>query len=240
MSADTAALAAFRAADFGYDDECILAGVEWEIHAGEWWSVIGPNGAGKTTLLRGLLGLLRPFAGRVELAPDIASRRGLAFVPQLGGVADTVPTTPREVVSLGLAGLRLTRRERDQRTGEALAQVGLEAHARRSFHTLSGGQKQRVLVARGLARRPRLLVMDEPTAGVDRPSELALLAGLHRLRETDALTVVLVTHSFDHAFRHATHTALVGSGMVRCGAGRSALTADAVTGVFGEPMDVLR
>ncbi len=154
------------------------------IGRGEFWGIFGPNGAGKTTFIKVLLGVLKPLAGTVRRAPGLR----LGYVPQLSSVRESLPLSVRQVLELG--ALDLTERPDPART---LERVGLEGFAGRRFMDLSGGQRQRVMVARALHRRPDVLVLDEPTNGVDIPTRHALSDLMRRLHG-EGVTLLLVTH----------------------------------------------
>lgn len=187
-----APLLELRAAAFGYRGRSVVAGIELALAPGQCLAVLGPNGAGKTTLLRGLLGLLAPLAGSVQ-------RRGAqAFVPQREGLDALYPLNALEVVEMGLYGRlrgwrRLAAHEREQARA-CLAQVGLEQHARAAFSGLSGGQRQRVLIARALATRAELLVLDEPTHALDEESRRETSALLLRIQHERGGALVIASH----------------------------------------------
>lgn len=182
-----------RHASFGYEGRTVLAGVDLEIGPGQLLGIVGPNGSGKTTLFRGILGLLRPLSGSVE-----RNVKDVGYVPQREGLDALFPLRVDEVVHMGaygrLAGLRTLRRAERALAGACLARVGMERHARAPFSSLSGGQRQRVLLARALMVRPRLLLLDEPTSGVDRAARRAILELLRELSRQDGLAILLVSH----------------------------------------------
>ena len=186
-----------RDASFGYANRPVLEHVDLELGRGEFAALLGPNGAGKTTLLRGIAGLLPVLAGTLRLGFDRATSP-LGYVPQRDVLDPTFPLTVREVVLMGTyAGLRpLQRVGRQERlvAARCLDLVGLGAIADQRFASLSGGQTQRALIARALAAGPRLLLLDEPTAGVDAEATVAIMDVLGRLNRDDGLTVLLVTH----------------------------------------------
>jgi ABC-type Mn2+/Zn2+ transport system ATPase subunit len=222
----------------GYPGRRVLADVHWRVSPGEYWFLLGPNGSGKTTLLRAVLGLLQPLAGTIERDPSSASLEHTGFVPQQSRVNPTLPTTVREFVALGAVGLA-----RSARTAGALewalARVGLPDLAQRDLRALSGGQRQRALVARALVRRPRLLVLDEPTEGLDVASEEGFLATIEDLHREEQLTVLFVTHKLRIAARYATHVALFAAGRVRAGARDAVLVPADLEATFGVPLDRL-
>jgi zinc/manganese transport system ATP-binding protein len=181
----------------GYDGRAVLERVSFAIERGEFLALLGPNGAGKTTLLRGVLGLIPVLAGRIEYGFD-RSISPPGYVPQGERLNPIFPLTALEVVLMGtyarLAPLHPVGRRQRQIAGICLEQVGLADLARRPFWELSGGQKQRVLIARALAVEPALLLLDEPTAGVDPDAAAAIMELIAQLNHDRGLTVVLVSH----------------------------------------------
>lgn len=194
----------------------LLRGVGLELRSGEGWFVLGANGSGKTTLLATLLGLLPPLGGTVEFAPSLQDRRRLGYVPQEQRFDPPLPCTAAEFVALGLPD-RCRRSEVRADVASALAAMQVEDLAARQVRALSLGQRRRVLVARALARRPRLLLLDEPTANLDGAGAARLAADLERLRADDGLCVVHVAHDLPLARAFATHVALVDGGGVVAG-----------------------
>jgi len=190
-----------RGASIGYDERPVVRGVDLDLAPGEVLALLGANGSGKSTLVKGILGLARVLSGSVELfgvpAHEFHDRFRIGYVPQRHTAGGTIPATVREVVSSG----RLSRSRWWARPGaadreaveRALRVVGLEDRARSSLAELSGGQQRRVLIARALAGGPEVLVMDEPTAGVDASSRRALAATMRRLVDED-VTMLVVTH----------------------------------------------
>ena len=183
---------------FGYPGHPILRKVNIRIPTGDFVCVVGPNGSGKTTLLKLALGMLRPTNGRIEVfgqTPD-RSRQRIGYVPQHPRLDPLFPISAVEVVMMGRLGrapvLGGWRRDDKARAREALQEVGLDERVNAHYATLSGGQKQRVLIARALASDPDLLLLDEPTAGLDAHVE----EGFYRLLEklNSRLTIVLVSH----------------------------------------------
>ena len=211
------ALVEARGLALGYGDQLVLRDVSLTVRPGEFWCWLGPNGCGKSTLLRGLLGLLPPRAGTLVLAERIADHARIGYVPQRADLSDALPTTVRELVTLGLVRSRVPRAGRDEATQGALAQVGIAELAEHSFWALSGGQRQRALLARALVRQPELLLLDEPTEGLDVATRDALLATLSALHASGRIALVVVTHRHEIARTHADHVARFEGGGVVAG-----------------------
>jgi zinc transport system ATP-binding protein len=190
-----------RGASVGYDERPAVRGVDLRIDAGEIVALVGPNGSGKTTLVRGLLGLARVSAGDVELfgvpAARFRERYRIGYVPQRHTVGGAIPSTVEEVVASG----RLPRKRRPSRVSAedraavtaAIEAVDLAERRKAAVSTLSGGQQRRTLIARALAAEPEVLIMDEPTAGVDAENRDRLVATLADLVRR-GLTMLVVTH----------------------------------------------
>jgi zinc transport system ATP-binding protein len=194
-----------RDVTFGYDPRMpVVAGVDVEIPEGQFVAIAGPNGGGKTTLLRLIVGLERPQRGEVLMFGEpvgAAARQGLvAYLPQRAQLGIEAPATVREIVSAGRVSRRrllgpLRPHDRDV-VARAISRVGLDGQADEPVATLSGGQQQRAFIAKALAAEPRLLILDEPTAGVDADAQEALAALLARLHRELNVTVLYVSHEF--------------------------------------------
>jgi zinc transport system ATP-binding protein len=200
---------------FAYGEVTVLEGINFTVEAGDFLGIIGPNGSGKTTLLQLMLGLLAPTRGAVRLFghPPASLRQWgrLGYVPQKTTFDAALPATVQEVVASGLvAVLGLLRRAgaaQRQRVDEVLAQVGMEAHGARRIGALSVGQQQRVLIARALVTDPELLILDEPTGGVDPEAQTSFHALLHHLNREREVTLVLVSHDIGVVAREVTRLA---------------------------------
>lgn len=191
---------------FAYEDRLILEEINLTVDEGDFLAIVGPNGGGKTTLLRLLLGSLQPGEGQIRIfqQPPRKARRLIGYVPQQTALDRDFPVSALEVVLMGRVAPhsffpRYQREDYDEAYA-ALRAVGVEALAGTRFGDLSGGQKQRTLIARALVSKPRLLLLDEPTASVDpvvAEDIYQLLRQLHR-----DVTIVMVSHDLAYIASH--------------------------------------
>jgi zinc transport system ATP-binding protein len=216
-----------RGVSFAYGDGApVLSDVELAVTPGELVAIAGPNGGGKTTLVRIALGLERPVSGQAllygEPAHRFSRRATLGYLAQRAQLQLDAPATVEEVVSAGrlaAGGLLGPLRRRDRAiVDESIERVGLTSVRSRPLAKLSGGQQQRAFIAKALAGNPSLLVLDEPTTGVDVESQEALGELLHRLHTELAVTVLYVSHEFGAIERYVERLVLVRGGIVFDGA----------------------
>jgi len=181
----------------------VLEGIDLDVGRGSTLGLIGPNGGGKTTLMRLMLGLHRPTRGTVTVAgmrPGAAVRRGdvIGYLPQKAHFPANFPLTVRQAVRLGLVGktgmLRGYAKEDMDFVEGLLDRLGLTGLADRPVGDLSGGQAQRAFIARALAPRPRILLLDEPTTGIDRSGQQRFIEQIVKLKEELGLTLVFCSH----------------------------------------------
>jgi len=200
-----------------FGDVGVLDRLELDVGEGERLAVLGPSGSGKSTLLRTIAGLVRPAVGRVLLdGEDVTDvpphRRGIGLMHQEGALFPHHDVAGNVAFGLRVAGM--PRAERERRTRELLDLVGLPGFEARSIGALSGGERQRVGLARALAPRPRLLLLDEPLGSLDRPLRERLVEELGELFERLRLSVVHVTHDVVEAFAIGNRVALMRAGRI--------------------------
>ncbi|HVQ89050.1 MAG TPA: ATP-binding cassette domain-containing protein [Actinomycetes bacterium] len=205
-------------ATLGYDGRAVLRDVDLSISPGEFVAVVGPNGAGKSTLIKAMLGLASVDAGTIELfgTPGTRGRSRIGYVPQRQTVSGALPTNVYEVVASGcLADGRWTplRRSDHAATARALKRLSLDQLAYEPVTRLSGGQQRRVLIARALVRDVELLLLDEPTAGVDVDAQADLADALDALA-IGGTTIVVVTHELAPFEQSLTRVVWVNRGRV--------------------------
>ena len=213
---------AFHAVTRRFAETTAVADVSFTVPAGAFFALVGPSGCGKTTVLRLIAGLERPDAGTIALDGQIVAGAGRFVEPaqrNLGMVFQSYALWPHMTVAgnigfgLGLRGL--SRAEQRARTAEALALVGLEGQAERRPHELSGGQRQRVALARSLAMRPSLILLDEPLANLDAHLRQAMLAEFRRIHRQAGTTFVFVTHDQNEAMALASLVAVMDKGRMQ-------------------------
>ncbi|MCB1394539.1 MAG: metal ABC transporter ATP-binding protein [Rhodobacteraceae bacterium] len=218
----SAALIAAHDLSIRLDGRVVLEGVSVEIHAGEIVTIVGPNGSGKSTFLKALIGALPPSAGRVERAPGLK----IGYVPQKLAIDGTLPLTVARFLSL-------PRRMPAAKVEAALDKAGAAGLAGRQMKDLSGGQFQRVLLARALIDAPQLLLLDEPTQGLDQPGSAAFYQRLEEVRRELGCAVVMVSHDL-HVVMAASDRVLCMNGHICCeGAPESVASAPEYRALFG-------
>lgn len=224
----------------GYGRTVVLKEVTLRINQGEFWCFLGPNGEGKTTLIKGLLGAIRPRQGRIQLRRDFAKGKRVGFVPQECELNPSAPTTVREFILSGLVGLPIPSNVRRKRLERLLELINLKHKINSNFWQLSGGQRQRALVARALIRDPLLLIVDEPTAGLDLGAANNVLNMIQSLSQEFNITIGFVTHDLQIAARHASHAALFRNGTITSGPMETVFIDEHLTRTFGVPIEVTR
>ncbi len=206
----------------GYGTQAVVSGVSFDVERGEIAALLGPNGAGKTTVLRALLGEIRPWAGRIEVAHGVR----IGYVPQVGTEGSSWPIRVHDL-------LRLFCRD-DNAVRRALAGVGIGDLGPRTLQDLSGGQRQKVLLAKALANEPSVLLLDEPTQGMDAVAEADYIELLRRLAR-EGLTVVLVTHLLHVALSAAQRVVIIDRGTARGATIDEILRGEVLDQIYGRP-----
>jgi manganese/iron transport system ATP-binding protein len=224
--------------NLAYDRDPVVVGVNGTVAPGTALALIGPNGAGKSTLIKAILGLVPVVAGRIEVlgTTPAAARGRVAYVPQAEALDPAFPITVGEVVLQGryrdVGWIRRPGKADRRVAADALAMVGLDDRAGDRFGVLSGGQRQRVLIARAVAQRARLLLLDEPFTGVDTTTTDSLLTVLQRLRE-DGVAVVMSTHDLSVAHLACGEACLLNHHQVAFGPIEESLSADHLRRTYG-------
>jgi ABC-type Mn2+/Zn2+ transport system ATPase subunit len=232
-------LVEFKAASLGYGRRPVVSGVDLTISRGDFLGVLGPNGAGKSTILKSMLGLISPLKGQVKLHGTSFGAPRFGYVPQKEKLDVIYPLSVREVAEMGTYRRfellkRLRGKTHDDLVRQCLKECGAWDLAERRYSDLSGGQRQRVLIARALAAEPELLVLDEPLAGIDVPTQKAILKLLKVFKEEKGLTVLMVSHRLQAERDLFTHIAWVQDGKADFGPAEKMLAARHITEIFGD------
>ena len=220
----------------GYGGLPAIENVHISIAAGEFLGVVGPSGSGKTTLLRALLGTVKPLHGTVTRKEGVR----LAYVPQVETVDWNFPVTVGEVVLMTRTKRPWPGAAKDEKTqvDALLERLGLEGLAKRHIRELSGGQQQRVFLARALMQRPDLLVLDEPTSGVDVRTRHEILHVLTDLNE-EGIGIVLTTHDLNGLAAHLPRLVCFNRAVIADGPPLAVLRPSFLERTYGAPMEVL-
>jgi ABC-type Mn2+/Zn2+ transport system ATPase subunit len=238
MTPPPESLVRFDRVTLGYGRRAVLSNLTFEIPDGDFLGLVGPNGSGKTTILRAILGTLKPLSGTVTV------RQGLRFgyVPQRDSVDYGFPLRVLDVVLMGRydrIGLgRRPRRDDRDRAKQALTHVGIPHLADAHLGALSGGQKQRTLIARALVGEPDILVLDEPTNGMDLVATTQILSLVRDLHERDKLTVLMVSHALNEVANYVNRIALTMEGAFRIGSVDQILDEHTLSSMYGIAVEV--
>ncbi len=229
--------------DIGYGSRCVASGINLEVHEGEFLALVGANGCGKSTLLKTLCGELLPLAGTIEVggrALDAWPRAELAryLAVMLTARPSTELLTCKDIIETGripfTGRLGILSKEDHERVDEAMRIAHVSELADCDFMHISDGQRQRVLLARAIAQRPRLLVLDEPTAYLDMKYQLDLLRILRDLASREGVAIVASLHEVELAMKAADSVMCIKDGEVfACGAPDQVLTTQNVSALYG-------
>ncbi|MGM0405866.1 MAG: metal ABC transporter ATP-binding protein [Thermoplasmatota archaeon] len=229
--------------DVRYGQQNVLKDVSFELEKGDFLGIIGPNGGGKTTLLKVILGLVKPDKGRVQIFGTPASKAGdiVGYVPQRINFDVQFPISVWEVVLMGRVGslgLKPFFSKKDKKiASQSLELVNMLEYKDRQFSKLSGGQQQRVLIARALTDRPKILLLDEPTASVDEQIRTNIYELLQRLNKEREITVVLVSHDIGVISSHVNKVACLNKYLIYHGGDE--LTPEMIEESYGCPVDLI-
>ena len=233
----------FRSVTVSYGPTVAVQDVSFSVESGCLAGVVGPNGGGKSTLLKSVVGLARPQRGAVLVhgQPSTTMRKQIGFVPQLEQVDWNFPATVWDVALMGMTaggGLFRWHRKSDRAAAAAaLDTVGMTHLQRRSIGELSGGQRRRVLLARAIAARPSVLLLDEPMSGLDPTAQHGFLDILDRLRAAGA-TVLMSTHDLTCVCARASDVALVNCNLIAYGPPEEVLLESVLADAFGHQLVV--
>ncbi len=233
---------------FAYNNRPVLRDVSFEVQRGEFVGIIGPNGSGKSTLVKLLVGLIKPKAGSIQVfgqpLQDFKDWTRIGYVSQRATHFDiSFPATVREVASLGRVAraglLQRLRKPDDQAIAKALGEAGMTHMQTQLIGNLSGGQQQRVFIARALAQEPEVLVLDEPTIGVDPDAHNKFFDLMRDLHDRKNLTIVLVSHEVDVVMEEVTKLLCINEDLLFYGTPKQCLSDNCLGQLYGEGYHVV-
>ncbi len=228
-----------------YQSRPVLWDIDLNVPPGVLAAIVGPNGAGKSTLIKTALGLIKPAAGHVYIhgKPYQDQRRRVGYVPQRNSVDWDFPTTALDVVTMGLYGkigwFKRPKTSDLSQALKALGQVGMDAFAQRQISQLSGGQQQRVFLARALVQDAEVYFMDEPMAGVDATTEMAIINILKVLR-SEGKTVIVVHHDLQTVASYFDWMVLLNVRVIAQGHIKDVYTPENLRSAYGSQMALLQ
>lgn len=248
---DTSPVISLRGVEVAIGGRTVWRDVDLEVAAGEFVAVLGPNGVGKSTLLKALLGLLPPSAGEIRVLGRPAGTAGhdIGYLPQRRSFDPGLRIRGVDVVRLGLDGDRFgvplpwrthARREQQRRIDELIELVGASDYARRPVGECSGGEQQRLLIAQALARRPSLLLLDEPLDSLDLPNQAGVAGLVERICRDQGVTVLVVAHDVNPILGFLDRVVYMAGGGAASGAPHDVITTETLSRLYGTPIEVLR
>ena len=192
--------------DFGYENQDAVIDVSLEVSTGDYICIVGENGSGKSTLMKGILGLLKPTEGKIEISEEL-KKAGIGYLPQQTAAQKDFPATVFEVVISGCLGKRGNRpfySPKEKQTALSnLERLGIADHKKSCFRDLSGGQKQRALIARALCATDKLLILDEPITGLDPSAIQDFYNIIRKLNREEQVAILMVSHDMANIVRQA-------------------------------------
>lgn len=230
----------------GYDQKVIFRNLDLSLVRGQFAGIVGPSGSGKSTLLKSVLGAVPAIEGEIRVAGEPVNGRSPAkvgYVPQIEAVDWNFPVTVEQAVVMGLyrqmGFLPWPSRKERLRVASMLDQLGIGRYAQRHIKALSGGEQQRVFLARALVGEPELLILDEPTAGVDLKTQHGVLHLLGELNRT-GVTIMITTHDLNAVARHLPWVICFNHGVVAQGDPEEVFTSAVLSRTYDSEMAVIR
>ena len=214
------------------------------IREGQFLAILGPNGAGKSSLLKVILGLFKPSSGRVQIferSPHEVPHQWIGYVPQVKTFDRSFPAIVLELVVTGLRGTWMRRISASERQTAlaALQMVGASHLAERTIGSLSGGELQRIYLARSFARRPKIVLLDEPATGIDQMGESDFYSVLQKYHRDTGSTIIMVTHDLEMASRHAGAAMLLNRRLISYGPTGETLCEECLKKAYETPLPIV-
>ncbi len=221
-----------------YGRNVVLRDVNLHVEKGDFLGLVGPNGSGKTTLIKSMLGLIRPKLGTIDWRGGIPR---CGYVPQQEEVDPIWPMRVRDLLKMTICSLRplhLFHRKEPRQVREIMELIGIEHLANQTLDTLSGGEMQRVLLARALVVEPEVVLLDEPTSGMDLVAAERFLSLISKMHKGRKMTVIMVTHDLPSLVDRAQHLGIIENDTLYSGRVDEILTSEMLTKIYREPLTV--
>lgn len=246
----TESIVSMKNVSYAYEQKAVLTNIDFEIPRGSFMGLVGPNGGGKTTLIKLILGIIKPDNGTISLFQEPIGKfkvwNRIGFVSQKSNSFNKgFPATVFEVVSMGLTAkigyFKFLKKQDKTKILEAIDQVGMSEYAYQNIGNLSGGQQQRVFIARSLVNDPELLILDEPTVGVDNENVRRFYDLLHQLNQQRNITLLLVTHDTGMMTEHATDIVCLNKSLFFHGGPKeyTSLSNQDLSHIYGHPVNIV-
>ena len=208
------ALISCKSVSLAYEGNTIVKGLDFTVNSGDYLCIVGENGSGKSTLMKALLGLKSPSEGKIAFGEEL-HKKNIGYLPQQTAVQRDFPASVKEIVLSGCLAngkFKPFYSRKDKLTAKNnMIKLGIENIADKCYRELSGGQQQRVLLARALCAAEKLIILDEPAAGLDPVATAEMYEIVRTLNQNDNLTVIMVSHDIEHAMSEATHILHIGN-----------------------------
>lgn len=192
----------------GYEGKIVTGGVNFEVNKGDYLCIVGENGTGKSTLMKALLRLKMPESGTITLGEGLTQKE-IGYLPQQTPMQRDFPASVREIVMTGFLGSMRFRpfysREEKSKAAKIMKKLGISELSGACYRDLSGGQQQRVLLARALCATEKMLLLDEPVAGLDPKVTAELYTLIRRLNREEKITIIMISHDMEMALEDASH-----------------------------------
>lgn len=225
-----------RNVSLGYDGKKVVQGLSFEVNQGDYLCVVGENGSGKTTLMKTILGLVSPVEGKFVLGKGV-NQNEIGYLPQQTDVQRDFPASVNEIVLSGCLNRSLLRpyytKAEKQIAQENMEKLKISNLSKRCYRELSGGQQQRVLLARALCAARKILLLDEPVAGLDPNAAADMYEVINELNKKQGMTIIMISHDLSVAVKYASHILHIGAQPIYFGTKQKYLTTDAGKS-FGE------
>jgi len=209
-------------------------GITFDIQKNKIATLLGPNGAGKSTIIKAILGIL-PYEGEIKIFGKSirSSYASIGYVPQRYSFDQKIPITVYEFLKLALLSCTSCHKNKDKLIKESLEQVSLQKYERTTLSSLSGGQLQRILLARALVHKPKLLILDEPEAGIDVGAEQSLYSLLQKMRNETEVTILIASHELDVVYGYSDQVICINKRLVCTGKPNKVLNKETFLELYG-------